>query len=162
MKARRSAKVAFIASVLAATPVATTLSAQAGALTGTCSTGTDNTTRTITLEGSGDLNGLIKGSATDILGTTNLGVVADGIATTGDDDVVVAPVDEFEFEGTFAGFASTLAGNASSWAQSWSGTGSETDISLNTCGTSSSGVWLISTAQLLQPMPFRLVMARQQ
>ena len=79
MKARRTARVAFIASLLAATPLTTTLAARAGALTGTCSTGNDSTTQAVTLAGTSSFAGDIAGEATGLLGIDGVDGYIEGI-----------------------------------------------------------------------------------
>ena len=120
MKARRTAKVAFIASVLAATPVAGTLPVYGQALTGTCSTGTGNTSRTITLNGTGSstLSGSVSGSTTSL--------VVNGTATgfTGAvPDNAAGSTLLLNVGGDAVSFTSSLSGSQSmsAWSQAWSG-----------------------------------------
>ena len=132
MKARRSAKVAFIASVLAATPVAGALPAYGQALTGTCSTGTEATNRIITLNGSG--SSTLSGTAS---GSTNSLIVNGSAAgfTGAVPDNVAGSTSLLNISGNAVSFSSSLAGtqSMSSWSQAWTGDGSaQTDIALNT------------------------------
>ena len=140
MKARRSAKVAFIASVIAATPVTTALPAFSSALTGTCSTtGSGGTSNVLTLSGSGSSDTDITGTATSfsyqaVQTITSTGT-AEGIGVPPGDPIVL----DASVSGKTAGSGSTSSlvvangtQSMSSWSQAWSG--SDTNLKLNTCG----------------------------